>query len=66
MERRIITPRQGWQDLVEHLGFYFHTIDNEIYWDESAYYYFTAEQMGVFAELCHFKNHLPNFSLSGK
>ena len=45
MERRIITPRQGWQNLVEHLGFCFHTIDNEIYWDESAYYYFTSEQI---------------------
>jgi AMMECR1 domain-containing protein len=24
------------------------------------------EKMGVFIKLCHFKNHLPNFSLSGK
>ena len=23
-------------------------------------------EMGVFIKLCHFKNHLPNFSLSGK
>jgi len=45
MERRTITPRQGWQNLVERIGFYFHTMNNETYWDESAYYYFTSKQI---------------------
>ncbi|WP_316354077.1 glutathionylspermidine synthase family protein [Candidatus Trichorickettsia mobilis] len=45
MERIVINPRQGWQDLVENLGFYFHTIDNEIYWDESAYYHLSLTQV---------------------
>ena len=45
MERIVINPRQRWQDLVENLGFYFHTIDNEIYWDESAYYHLSLTQV---------------------
>lgn len=45
MERRSITPRHNWQEKVESLGFDFHTIDGSIYWDESAYYHFTASQV---------------------
>ena len=38
MERCLITPRPDWKEQAERLGFHFHTIDGETYWDESAYY----------------------------
>ena len=45
-----ITPREGWQAKVEALGLVFHTDDGENgaggpYWDESAFYSFTARQV---------------------
>lgn len=45
MKRLKQTPRPNWQATVEELGFHFHTIDNETYWDESAAYEFTAAQV---------------------
>lgn len=45
MRRVPIAPRRDWQDQVERLGFAFHTIDGETYWDESAAYAFTLEQI---------------------
>lgn len=43
--RRISTePRNNWQGSVEQLGFGFHTT-NVPYWDESAYYSFTMEEI---------------------
>ncbi len=59
MERRNISPWLDWQQQVEELGFTFHTIDNEICWDESAYYNFTMAEIDelenateVLQELC--------------
>ena len=45
MKRIPITERPDWQTLAERLGFKFHTIDGERYWDERAYYAFTLEQV---------------------
>lgn len=44
MKRITIKPRNNWQSLVESKGFIFHSLDNP-YWDESAYYAFTAKQI---------------------
>jgi glutathionylspermidine synthase len=44
--RRIaIAERTGWRALAEELGFDFHTIDGQAYWDESAYYAFDLRQI---------------------
>ncbi|SNY49435.1 Glutathionylspermidine synthase [Arsukibacterium tuosuense] len=45
MKRHTIAPRPGWQDFANSVGFTFHTIDNEPYWDESAYYQFSLQQI---------------------
>lgn len=45
MRRVPIEPRADWKDQAERLGFHFHTIDGETYWDESIYYAFTLEQV---------------------
>lgn len=45
MRRIPITPRPGWQVTVENQGFIFHTLDDVPYWDESAYYRFSASQI---------------------
>ncbi|MGY0557619.1 MULTISPECIES: glutathionylspermidine synthase family protein [unclassified Lysobacter] len=45
MRRITIAPRPDWQAEAERLGFHFHTIDGEPYWDESAYYAFTLRQV---------------------
>lgn len=37
--------RPGWQKTVESQGMIYHTVDNVPYWDESAYYEFTARQV---------------------
>jgi glutathionylspermidine synthase len=44
MQRIQIPPRNNWQQAVEQLGFGFHTT-NVPYWDESAYYSFTMEEI---------------------
>jgi glutathionylspermidine synthase len=45
MERIALTPRPGWQEKVEALGFHYHTIDAAPYWDESVAYRFTSAQI---------------------
>ena len=45
MERIKTTPRNNWQQAVENLGFGFHT-NNVPYWDETAYYSFTLDEVG--------------------
>lgn len=45
MQRIPIAERPGWRATAEHHGFAFHTIGGEKYWDESAYYAFTLEQI---------------------
>ncbi|MDE1464468.1 glutathionylspermidine synthase family protein [Spartinivicinus poritis] len=45
MQRVSINPRADWQALANQLGFKFHTLYGEPYWDESAYYQFTLQQI---------------------
>ncbi len=45
MKRIKIAERPGWKETAESLGFEFHTIDGERYWDESAYYQFSLKQI---------------------
>ncbi len=46
MRRRTITPRDNWQTRVEKNGVTFHTLaDGMPYWDESAYWEFSAREI---------------------
>lgn len=45
MKRIAIQPRADWRERVESVGMLYHTIDDEIYWDESACYRFTGEEI---------------------
>ncbi|MDP2714288.1 glutathionylspermidine synthase family protein [Rheinheimera sp.] len=45
MKRINSNPRLGWKAFAESVGFNFHTFDGEPYWDESAYYQFSLEQI---------------------
>ena len=45
MHRIAIVPRGDWKEQAERLGFRFHTIEGQTYWDESAYYAFTLAQV---------------------
>ncbi|HHB1450945.1 TPA: glutathionylspermidine synthase family protein, partial [Serratia odorifera] len=45
MKKIQCAERHDWKHTAESLGFLFHTIDGEPYWDESAYYQFTLKQI---------------------
>ena len=45
MQRIAIAERPDWRASAERLGFQFHTIDGDPYWDESAYYAFSLEEI---------------------
>jgi glutathionylspermidine synthase len=45
MERRVIPPRGDWQSCVESGGMNYHTIDGQVYWDESACYTFSSTEI---------------------
>ena len=45
MERFRIEARPDWREKVEALGFVFHSLDEEPYWDETAYYSFTSAEI---------------------
>jgi len=45
MRRVTLPPRPDWVEQVERLGFAFHTIDGETYWDESAAIAFTLKEI---------------------
>ncbi len=45
MERISTPPRFDWQQTVESQGMLYHTIDGEMYWDETAYYSFSSSQI---------------------
>lgn len=44
MRRKAFTPRPGWQQRCEEVGFHFHSVGGE-YWDESAAYHFSLAQV---------------------
>jgi glutathionylspermidine synthase len=50
MKRVSELPRADWRQKVEALGLTFHTIDEETYWDESAYYEFSGREVEVLEE----------------
>ncbi|WP_088332391.1 glutathionylspermidine synthase family protein [Lacimicrobium sp. SS2-24] len=45
MLRLPITPRANWQQKAAEFGFHFHTMYGEPYWDETAYYQFSLQQI---------------------
>ena len=45
MERNVTPPRFDWQEKVESQGMSYHTIDGQVYWDETAYYSFTPTEI---------------------
>ena len=45
MQRIACNPRPNWEATVESQGFYFHTADEQPYWDESVYYRFAPWQI---------------------
>ena len=45
MKRETLAPRADWIAKVEDLGLAFHTIAGDIYWDESACYRFSADEV---------------------
>jgi len=45
MLRREIEPRKNLAAIAEDVGFNFHTIDGEVYWQEDRFYQFTLEQI---------------------
>src|SRR4051812_21539726 len=45
MQRIPITPRIDWRAKAEQLGFTYHTHESGPYWDESAYYAFSAREI---------------------
>jgi glutathionylspermidine synthase len=47
VKRIPITPRGDWQKTVEAQGFLFHTVEEQPYWDESAYYSFTSAEINT-------------------
>lgn len=47
MKRHISTPRPDWKKTVESQGMHFHTFDDDLYWDESAYYEFTSSEIDI-------------------
>lgn len=47
MQRIELNPRADWQQRVEAVGMNYHTLDSELYWDESACYCFTRSQIDI-------------------
>jgi glutathionylspermidine synthase len=45
MERVVTTPRSDWVQRVESVGLHYHSLDDGPYWDESAYYRFSAAEV---------------------
>ena len=45
MQRVVMAERPGWHQQAEALGFRFHSIGGEVYWDESAHYRFTLAEI---------------------
>jgi glutathionylspermidine synthase len=45
MRRRSVTPRHDWKETARRCGFRFHTIDGDLYWDESVCYQFSLAEV---------------------
>jgi glutathionylspermidine synthase len=47
MKRISGNPRPDWRQEAERIGFSYHTIDGELYWDESGWFEFSYDQIRV-------------------
>ncbi len=47
MQRYATEPRPDWQKTVESQGMLFHSLDDEPYWNESAFYLFEAKEVDI-------------------
>ena len=45
MRREASTPRPGWQQKLEQLGFDYYNMDGKAYWTEQACYAFTSDEI---------------------
>jgi glutathionylspermidine synthase len=45
MRRIVCEERADWRETAQRVGFEFHTLDGQPYWDESAYYGFTLNEV---------------------
>jgi glutathionylspermidine synthase len=45
MQRIVCPERDDWQSTAATMGFTFHTVDGQRYWDESAYYAFSLDEI---------------------
>jgi glutathionylspermidine synthase len=45
MQRVVCEERDNWRELAQSIGFDFHTIGGKRYWDETAYYAFTLQEI---------------------
>jgi glutathionylspermidine synthase len=45
MKRIKVEERPNWRAYAEEVGFHFHSFDGEAYWDETAYYQFSLQQI---------------------
>ena len=45
MRRIPVEPRENWRKIAEDNGFFFHHVDGDIYWDESACYALSLEEI---------------------
>jgi len=66
MRRISLSERPDWKQTAEQLGFLFHTIDGEPYWDESAYYQFSLAQIEQDLELPTHELHEMSMELVGE
>src|SRR5262249_7546752 len=60
MERKSCEPRHEWQWIVESQGFHFHTaVEDGVcipYWDETAYYRFTSQEIDLLEQASYALN----------
>lgn len=42
-ERHDVQPRKNWQEKVNECGMYYHTIEDQVYWNENNYYYLSSD-----------------------
>jgi glutathionylspermidine synthase len=47
MNRKTIEPRHDWQQIVTHQGMHYHSLDDEPYWTEDAYYEFDQAEIDL-------------------
>jgi glutathionylspermidine synthase len=45
MRRLTIDPRPGWENRAREIGFAYHTLGGEAYWDETAFYAFSLSEI---------------------